>query len=69
MSSVPDLSLMRVGVIFGDGLAAQHLDTAFLERLHRVLADVGLEHREELRAGLHEDQAGLLMRQAADSRP
>ena len=45
-----------------DGLTRDHLDGALLQGLLRVGAEVRLEHREELRAGLDEDDAGLLLR-------
>ena len=43
--------------------AGHHLDRPFLERLLCVLAQVRLEHREDLVAGLDEDDAGLLLRE------
>ena len=46
-----------------DDLARHHLDAAFLQRLHRVRAEVRLEHREQLRARLDEDDARLVLRQ------
>ena len=43
-------SVTRVGETDATDRAGHHLDGALLERLRRVLADVRLEHREELRA-------------------
>ena len=42
-----------------DRLAGHHLDGAVGERLRRVLAQLRLEHREELGAGLDDDQPRL----------
>ena len=54
-------------------LAAHHLDVALLERLRRVVAEVRLEHREQRRAGLDQDQpcarscgiSGIVLREVA----
>ena len=46
----------------GHHLAQQHLHAALLQRLARVGADIGLEHRHERRAGLDEDDARLVLR-------
>ena len=58
--TVPDLSVTRVGSTERDHLAQQHLDVALLQLALRVGADVGLEHRQEGRAGLDEDDPGLV---------
>ena len=47
----------------GDGIARHDLDREFLQRLDRVLLEVLLEHREDLRSRLDEDDAHLVVRQ------
>ena len=44
----------------GDRLSDKHLDAAVLERLLGVRAKLLLEHREDLGAGLDQDDAGVL---------
>ena len=61
-STVPDFERDAGRLDRGDHLAQQHLDAALLQRLLRVGADVGLEHRQERRAGLDEDDPCLVLR-------
>ena len=62
---MPEASLTRVGFDGLDSLAEHDLDASLLELVLRVLPNVRLEHREQLRSGLDEDQPRLLRRHSA----
>ena len=62
-SSSPDLSVDPRRRDGRDHRAGHHLDRALGQRLRRVLAQPRLEHREQLRPGLDQDHARLLLRE------